>query len=343
MSDSLPDGRYAEIAGWFDFEQVYDNAVAEASDGAVFVEVGSFLGKSARYMAERIRKSGKRITLFCVDHFRPVAEIKEVKDFLDSCGGNYFFHFLNNTAPFRDIVIPLCLASVEAAKYFGDGVVDFVFIDASHDEASVREDIAVWNPKIKAGGMLAGHDMDLASVRAAVDEVFPERKLVNRSWLSRPFDDLLIFAQQYAQEAPRVPIMPYDAVRKVGKFTGLTLFRGGAYQVQLWSGEPNSSVDDHRHPGVDTIQIYLSGQIYLKVNGVPITPPDRVGMLPNGICNFSGKFTRIRPEDTHSFTLGPLGGSWMTVEKWLNGNPTSTELDWEGEPIDEKHREELAA
>lgn len=339
---------FEDIAGWFDYPDVYAQAVEEAVDGAVFVEVGSFLGKSACFMAEAIRRSGKRIALFCVDHFRlgdGIADVKEARDFLASAGGNYFAQFVANTAAYRDIVVPVCGDSPDAAKFIPDQSADFIFIDASHDEESVGCDIEAWSKKLKPGGMIAGHDYDLKSVRLAVDAVFPVRTISGRCWLSRPFDDLFIFAQQFSNGlTPAIPVAPHDAIRKVGSFTGITLLRSGPYQVQLWIGEPNAAVEDHKHPNVDTVQVYVSGQIYLKVNGIPITAPDVVKRGENGATNFNGRFTRIHPEDAHSFTLGPLGGSWLTVEKWLNGvQPTSTELDWEGPPINDAHAEELAA
>lgn len=48
--------------------------------------------------------------------------------------------------------------SVEAAKDYTDGYFDFVYIDGNHDFLHVTEDIAAWGPKVRAGGILAGHD-----------------------------------------------------------------------------------------------------------------------------------------------------------------------------------------
>ncbi len=56
-----------DIPGFFDFMDLYDLAVSGVRDGDTLVEVGSFLGKSAAYMAERIRESGKRLHFQCVD------------------------------------------------------------------------------------------------------------------------------------------------------------------------------------------------------------------------------------------------------------------------------------
>lgn len=46
--------------------------------------------------------------------------------------------------------------SEEAAPMFRDGQLDFAYVDANHDKA--REDIELWWPKVKSGGILGGHD-----------------------------------------------------------------------------------------------------------------------------------------------------------------------------------------
>lgn len=48
--------------------------------------------------------------------------------------------------------------SVEAAKEFADGSLDWCYIDARHDYSAVLADLDAWAPKVKSGGMLAGHD-----------------------------------------------------------------------------------------------------------------------------------------------------------------------------------------
>ena len=61
-------------------------------------------------------------------------------------------------------IVKIKKTSVEAAKDFPDGSLDAVYIDAEHDEDSVREDIRTWRPKIKPGGILSGHDWVLPHV-----------------------------------------------------------------------------------------------------------------------------------------------------------------------------------
>lgn len=60
----------------------------------------------------------------------------------------------------------------EASLGIRDKSLDIVFIDGSHDYKSVKQDIILWLPKIRKGGILCGHDYcDFYSdVKEAVDE-----------------------------------------------------------------------------------------------------------------------------------------------------------------------------
>jgi hypothetical protein len=66
----------------------------------------------------------------------------------------------------------LRLPSVEAAKLFDFEELDFVYIDAAHSYQSCMNDIVSWYPKVRTGGILAGHDYqnDNFGVKRAVDE-----------------------------------------------------------------------------------------------------------------------------------------------------------------------------
>ncbi len=73
--------------------------------------------------------------------------------------------------------------SVEAAAEIPDVSLDFVYIDAKHDYRSVWADLTAWYPKVKVGGVIAGHDYknsfvrkNLVEVRRAVDRFFLDRE-----------------------------------------------------------------------------------------------------------------------------------------------------------------------
>jgi len=86
---------------------------------------------------------------------------------------------------FRDRFEILRIKSPEASLAFEDESLDFVYLDARHDYRSVMADLKAWYPKVKIGGILAGHDYknscvrkNLVEVKRAVDTFFctkPER------------------------------------------------------------------------------------------------------------------------------------------------------------------------
>lgn len=48
--------------------------------------------------------------------------------------------------------------STDIVKQFADNSLDFVYIDGNHEFRHVVEDIAMWSKKVRAGGIVAGHD-----------------------------------------------------------------------------------------------------------------------------------------------------------------------------------------
>lgn len=48
--------------------------------------------------------------------------------------------------------------SLAASQQFDDRSLDFVYIDADHSYEGCKRDILAWAPKVKSGGILAGHD-----------------------------------------------------------------------------------------------------------------------------------------------------------------------------------------
>ena len=59
--------------------------------------------------------------------------------------------------------------SPEVTAHFPDDFFDFVYLDARHDYTSVLTDLAAFWPKVKRGGIIAGHDFRDAFVYDAND------------------------------------------------------------------------------------------------------------------------------------------------------------------------------
>jgi len=62
------------------------------------------------------------------------------------------------------------MLSVEAAKIISNDSLDFVYIDARHDYCGVTEDIEAYWPKLRPGGIMAGHDFVTAAIAATTGQ-----------------------------------------------------------------------------------------------------------------------------------------------------------------------------
>jgi len=69
------------------------------------------------------------------------------------------------------------------------GKIGFVFIDGDHSYEGAKNDIQNYYPLVKSGGIFAGHDYNLETVRKALEEFrqeygirFPINKLDNNTW-----------------------------------------------------------------------------------------------------------------------------------------------------------------
>ena len=66
-----------------------------------------------------------------------------------------------------------------ACKNFKDLSLDFVYIDGNHDYKFVKNDLEIWFPKIKSGGIIFGNDyLRPYGVTQAVNEFAFENKLI---------------------------------------------------------------------------------------------------------------------------------------------------------------------
>jgi len=65
---------------------------------------------------------------------------------------------LRNVAPFRSSVRICRDFTSTCVKHEADGHFDVVYVDARHNYKGAMEDMVLWWPKVRKGGVLAGHD-----------------------------------------------------------------------------------------------------------------------------------------------------------------------------------------
>ena len=170
---------YKEIQNWFNYERVFDIAINRAEDGAKFVEIGVWKGGSTAYMGVEIYNSGKKIEYDAIDTFEGSKEHGVVNGLYEEA--------LNNLKPIIDLKIVNVIKShsLEAVDKYEDESLDFCFVDGSHEYEDVKKDILAYLPKVKKGGILAGHDYDKIwdGVIRAVDEILGQVEIINGSWI----------------------------------------------------------------------------------------------------------------------------------------------------------------
>jgi hypothetical protein len=177
---------------WFTYPGFYSSVVKEFNDGAKFVEIGSWRGRSSCFLGVEILNSGKKIELHCVDTWlgseehQPGGEFAEGYQILKNDG--LYKEFIQNIEPIKEYVKPLRMTSLEASNLYEDNSLDFVFIDASHKYEDVKKDLVAWYPKVKSGGIFAGHDYpSWHEVVKAVDEFFVNKNFYSSElcWIHR--------------------------------------------------------------------------------------------------------------------------------------------------------------
>jgi hypothetical protein len=165
---------FQTIEGWFTYPHFYQQLVKQAKSDYHFVEVGTWKGKSAAFMAVEIINSGKNIKFDCVDTWNGSIEHHDINspfyEPLLLIKDGLYNQFLENINPVKNLINPIRSTSFAASELYNDKTLNCVFIDASHEYQDVYSDIKNWMPKIKKGGILAGHDFSYGPVREALKD-----------------------------------------------------------------------------------------------------------------------------------------------------------------------------
>ena len=150
--------------GWFHHgEQVL--ALVEQHRPRIVVELGTHDGASATAMARVMAAWGG--VIYCVDTWcgvpKPGRGLSPLRIF--QCAHNLR---VAGVSP-RVRLIPATTA--DAAESWGGPVIDFLYVDADHSYAGVKQDLALWVPHVRPGGLIAGDDYD-----------HPKYPGVNQAW-----------------------------------------------------------------------------------------------------------------------------------------------------------------
>jgi hypothetical protein len=142
------------------------------------VELGSWLGNSTIFIANLLPIDGK---IYAVDHWLGSSEHQGRSDVVNLLPTLYE-QFLSNIIHenLTDKVIPIKQTTVEAAYNLHISP-DMVYVDASHDENSVYQDLTLWHAKLAINGILCGDDYTWESVKKAVNKFAKDNNLELKS------------------------------------------------------------------------------------------------------------------------------------------------------------------
>jgi predicted O-methyltransferase YrrM len=135
--------------------------------GAVLLEVGSYLGASACFLAAAAQEIGGQV--HCVDTWRNEGMSEGFRD--------TWQEFRTNTERYASLIIPHRGRSVDVAGAF-NGRLDLLFIDGDHSYEGCRSDALAWLPHLKPGGIIVMHDYDCAEgvQRVVAELIRPQQR-----------------------------------------------------------------------------------------------------------------------------------------------------------------------
>jgi predicted O-methyltransferase YrrM len=151
---------------------------AGALRGGIFVEVGSWKGRSTSFIGRVCNANGTR--LVCVDHWKGSRDSLAQRYAEALASEDVEAIFRANMKALGIVVEVLKETSRVAATRFSPQTVDRVFLDGSHDGASVAEDLRTWADRLTKDGIMAGHDYSTRkhpALCAAVDAYAAQRGL----------------------------------------------------------------------------------------------------------------------------------------------------------------------
>ena len=113
-------------------------------------------------------------------------------------------------------------------------------------------------------------------------------------------------------------------------------FRKDQYQVQIFSTPSNFIIPEHKHPNVDSFEIYLSGDIDFSLDGSWLSNWD----IKDHTFIDNLFVVEVEHDAIHGAIFGEGGGRFMSVQHWINEvKPSCVGLDYDGLGVSTKQSE----
>uniref|UniRef100_A0A7S1P4D4 Methyltransferase domain-containing protein n=1 Tax=Vitrella brassicaformis TaxID=1169539 RepID=A0A7S1P4D4_9ALVE len=129
--------------------------VLERENKTVGVELGVQRGEFAAEVLSRWPKCRK---YYLVDLWTHQDNYNDTANVATDAQEAYMNEAKDKLRHWQDKTVWMRMLTSDAAREIPDNSVDFVYIDARHDYCGVSEDLSLYWPKLRVGGIMAGHD-----------------------------------------------------------------------------------------------------------------------------------------------------------------------------------------
>jgi cephalosporin hydroxylase len=159
--------------------EIFQPFIDKTVGGEVIVEVGTFVGGNLCRVGDMVRKSGKNIKLYGIDNFhfanistQAIQNVNLKFGDYDTRQDSFYDQLIKNIkdSDLQSYIEIIDSDSIEAAAKFEDESIDLLFLDGSHSYPYTGEELKVWLPKVKIGGIVSGHDWPAGGIQQAVKE-----------------------------------------------------------------------------------------------------------------------------------------------------------------------------
>lgn len=120
----------------------------------------------------------------------------------------------------------------------------------------------------------------------------------------------------------------------------IVLYREKNYQVEMYICKPNKESTPHSHPGVESINMYLTGDLTFKKGDDSFADLSEYQKenSNDGTHILLGMINEINDGNTpHTLKIGDSGGAFLIFQRWTKEDPSSVAVVYEGESLGEIH------
>ena len=185
---------------WHSNASIFKTLIDEVSP-RIIIEIGSWYGASAIHMAKIVKEKQLDCHIYCVDTWLGSFEhwtMTQLRQYLMLKNGypQFFYQFLFNVkaSGVSDIITPVPNTSSMASTLFNVRSIrpQLVYLDGSHEEKDVYNDLENYVPLLDVKGVIFGDDWNTyPGVKSAVNHYFDKKEFVvdapveEAFWISR--------------------------------------------------------------------------------------------------------------------------------------------------------------